>query len=238
MGSLLYSRECPINEHIKIVIPTVGEILAQEDDYYGLVSVLTAMPIDLMVQLDDIGIDFSKLDDYELFLLMFEGLRERDTSLIFGDLDLSKFAFAFNEKSQMAVVYNEETGAMIDKEIHRKIAVTLRTIHGLTKNNTKPGNEEARKFLIERARKKASRKKNTQTESQLETLILSLVNTEQFKYDFESVKNLTIYQFNACVQQIVKKIEYDNRMIGVYTGNIDTKEMRQDDFVWLYTDKK
>lgn len=238
MNGLLLSRECPINEHIKILIPTVGEVLEQEENYYGIVSVLTAMPIDLMVQLDDIGIDFTKLDDYDLFLLLFDGLRERDTSLIFGDLDLSKFAYGYNEQSEMTVLYDPETGTMIDRNIHYKIASTLRTIHGLKRNDKKAGNEEAKKFLIERARKKANRRKDTQEESQIESLILSLVNTEQFKYDFESVKSLTIYQFHACARQIVKKIDYDNRMIGVYTGNINTKEMQQDDFVWLHTDKQ
>ena len=36
--SLLYKRKYPINEFIQIEIPTVGEILEQEDAYYSMVS--------------------------------------------------------------------------------------------------------------------------------------------------------------------------------------------------------
>ena len=86
--NLLYRAEYAINDKISIKIPTVGEILENEDEYYGLVSVLTAMPIDMMCQLDDVGIDFTTVSEYELFLLMFGGIKSQDTHLVFGDLDL------------------------------------------------------------------------------------------------------------------------------------------------------
>ena len=60
-----------------------------------------------------------------------------------------------------------------------------------------------------------------------------MVNTEQYKYDFEGTRELSIYQFNESVRQIINKVDYDNRMIGVYTGNINTKELSQQDFNWL-----
>ncbi len=68
------------------MIPTVGEVLENEDNYYSMVSMLTAMPIDMMVQLDDIGIDFTTINEWELFLLLFNSLKEQDTSLIFWRL--------------------------------------------------------------------------------------------------------------------------------------------------------
>ena len=60
-----------------------------------------------------------------------------------------------------------------------------------------------------------------------------MVNTKEFKYDFESVRNLTIFQFNDSVQQIINKVDYDNRMIGVYSGTINAKDLSQDDLNWL-----
>lgn len=92
--NLLYKHEYAINDKIKILIPTIGEILDKEDEYYSLVSLLTAMPIDLMAQLDDIGIDFTQINEYELFLILFEGIKSQDASLIFGDLDLFAASFA------------------------------------------------------------------------------------------------------------------------------------------------
>ena len=64
-------------------------------------------------------------------------------------------------------------------------------------------------------------------------MIVALVNTEQFKYDFDGVRDLTIYQFNESARQIIKKIDYDNRMRGVYAGTVDIKDLSQDDLNWL-----
>lgn len=231
--NLLYRRSYPINDKINIIIPTVGEILDDEDGYYNLLSVFTAAPIDMMVQLDDAGIDFTEITDFDLFMILFNAIREEDTSLILGDLDLSEFVFATNEQNGQLVLYDPENDIVIDRAIHQKIAVTLRTIHHIKRDRRKPGNKEAKEYMLERARIKMKRNKNKQTDSQIEQLIIALVNTEQFKYDYDSVKNLSIYQFNESVQQIIHKIDYEHRMYGVYAGTVDTKKMSQEDFNWL-----
>ena len=231
--NLLYAREYPINDSIKVIIPKVGEILDNEDAYYGLVSALTSMPIDMMVQLDDIGIDFTEINDYELFLLLFNGIREQDTHLVFGDLDLTRFQLAVNQQNGNIILLDQERDIRIDVEIYRQIAAALRKIHNLEKNRRKPGNADAKEYMLRRAREKQKRKKNRKTESQLESLIVAMVNTEQFKYGFEGTRELSIYQFNESVRQVIKKVDYDNRMHGVYSGTVDVKELSQDDLNWL-----
>ena len=231
--SLLYKRKYPINEFIQIEIPTVGEILEQEDTYYSMVSLITATPYDMMVQLDDMKIDFAEINDYELFVLMFQALKTRDTSLIFGTLDLNKFSVMVNPQNNTVVLRDPESGAMIDRNIHSLICQAIRKIHHLKRNNRKPANDAAKKYMIQRARTKMRRRKNRIEDSQLEELIVALVNTEQFHYDFDSVKSLTIYQFNESVQQVIKKIDFDNKMHGIYAGTISAKDMGQDELNWL-----
>lgn len=231
--NLLYTTELPINNKITIHIPTIGEIMNDEDGYYSALSLVVSTPIDFMVQLDDIGIDFSKLNDYELFLLTFTALQQLDTHLLFSDLDLSKFVFDELDDVSIPILIDKENDIVIDRVIHSMIASTLRTVNHIERDKRKPGNEEARKYMIERARKKQQRNKNRKEESQLESLIVAMVNTEQFKYDFESTKNLTIYQFNECVRQIVKKVDYEHKMNGVYAGTIDPKGFKQEELNWL-----
>ena len=231
--NLLYQTEYAINDKIKIAIPTVQEVLRDEDSYYSLVSIITSMPFDLMLELDDMGVDYTTINEWELFLMMFPFIQSQDTSLIFKDLDLSKFELFVNEQNDTIVLLDEDSGVVIDRAIHGQIAATLRKIHHLQKNYRKPGNEEAKKYLLERARVKRNRNKNRKEVSNLESLIIALVNTEQFKYDYDGVQNLTIYQFNESVQQIIWKIDYEHRMHGVYAGTINAKEMNQDEFNWL-----
>ena len=229
--NLLYAESIPINEKINICVPKVGDILEDEDNYYGALSMVVSSPIDFMVQLDDAGIDFTTIDDYELFLLTFNGLKMMDTHLLFGNLDLSKFDYEEDEENNMIKLVDKENDIVIDKLIHLRIASVLRKVNHLEKDKRKPGNDEAKKYMIERARKKQSRKRKT--ESQLEMLIVAMVNTEQFKYDFSGTKDLSIYQFNESVRQVIKKVDYEHKMSGVYAGTIDPKTFSQDELNWL-----
>lgn len=231
--SLLYQRSIKINDYISVVIPTVGQLLNNEDDYYGDVSVFTSMPIDLMVQLDDIGIDFTEINEYELFLMLFNGLKGRDTSLLFGDLDLNNFDLAVNEQNQTLVLYDPVNDITIDRAIHAQIANAFRKILHQEKNRKRPANKEAQDYMIQRERIKQKRRKRKKEDSQLESLIVAMVNTEQFKYNYETVKDMSIYQFNESVSQIIYKVDYEHRMSGVYAGTIDTTHMSKEDFNWL-----
>lgn len=231
--NLLYKKEYSINEFIHVRIPSVGDILDCEDEYYGIVSMLTAMPIDMMVQLDDIGVDFTSINEWELFLMLFNSLKERDTSLIFGELSLKGFQPAVNPQNNTIVLLDKEKNIKIDRAIHGQVASTLRKIHHLERNNRKPANEEAKKYMIRRAREKMRRQGRRMSDSQLEGLIVALVNTEQFHYGFEGTRELSIYQFNESVRQVIKKIDYDNRMHGVYAGTISAKDLSQEDLNWL-----
>lgn len=229
----LYAHSYPVNESISIVIPTVGQIIENESAYYGLITAVTATPSDFMVQLDDIGVDFSQITSFELFLMLFKEIKKMDTSLVFGDLDLSKFETAINQQNGNVVLIDQENRIVIDRAIHDQICRVIRKINHLEKNDRKPANEEAKKYMIERARVKQRRAARRPYKSQLEDLIISMVNTEQYKYGYEGTLDLTIYQFNASVYQIVKKINYDNTMIGCYAGTINAKELSQDQLNWL-----
>lgn len=232
-NSTLYETKHKINDYITIRVPTVGEIIENEDDYYGNVALIVATPFDMMVQLDDMKIDFTKINDWDLFCLLFNELRTRNLSLIFDELNLNDFVIAEDKKTGNIVLINPKTGAKIDRAIHDQICRYLRSILRLQKNDKRPANEEARKYLIERARIKMRRRKKSRAESQLEKYIIALVNTSEFPYTYETVLGLTINQFYASLHQIVKKIKYDNLMIGCYAGTVNMKELDQNELNWI-----
>ena len=231
--NFLYQQFIPINDNIGVYVPLVGEILECEDEYYSMVSLFTATPVDYLVQLEDAGIDFTTIDEWQMFLLFFNGLKTRDCHLILGGLDLTKFDIGVNEQNGHVVLVDTEHDIRIDRELHAQIANALRKIHHLEKNRRKPANDDAKKYMLERARKKMKRRQSRVEDSQLESLIIAMVNTEQFKYDFEGTRELSIYQFNESVRQIIKKVDYDNRMYGIYAGTVNAKDLNPDDLNWL-----
>jgi len=44
---------------------------------------------------------------------------------------------------------------------------------------------------------------------------------------------MSIYQFNESLHQIVKKVDYEHKMHGLYSGTIDLKGLSQDELNWL-----
>ena len=91
------------------------------------------------------------------------------------------------------------------------------------------GNERAKQEAIKKARRKIQnrlrRHKKEDENSQLEELIVALVNRKDFKYDYDETMNLSIYRFYKSVKQLQQNITFDNTMLGVYTGNIDTSKL-------------
>lgn len=236
MPKLLYADRYEINEKIHVVIPTVGDVINNEDKYFEAVSVIVATPYDLMVQLDDNGIDFSKITSFDLFCLLFGQLREMDTSMIFGDLDLSKFRVSMNNQNGNYVLRDEENDITIDRAIHGQICACLRKLLNIPKTEKTPGNEEGRIYMLQKARKKMKRrkhKKDGDSDSQIEDLIVALVNTAEFPYDYESVKGISIYQFYASLRQIVHKVRFDKTMIGVYAGTVQFDKLGNDERSWI-----
>lgn len=230
---LLYQTKHKINDYITVRIPTIGEILEDEHTYYENVALIVSTPYDMMVQLDDINIDFTTINDWDLFCLLFRELQKRDLSLIFGDLNLADFETVVNKQNGEIILLNSKTGAIIDRGIHNQICRFIRKILCLEKTSKRPANEEAKKYMIERARMRLKTRKRKVEKSQLEEFIIALVNTSEFSYDYNSVLGLTIYQFNASLHQIIRKIKFDKLMIGCYAGTVNMKELDQNELNWI-----
>lgn len=235
MSSRLYKDSIEISKSISVLVPTVGQIIDSEDDYYQAVCMIVATPYDMMVQLDDAHIDFTQIDEFELFILLFENLRAVNTSLIFGDLDLSGLKPERFDGTGEIVLRDSERDIVIDRIVHASLCDNIREMLHMEKHDKKPGNEEARKYLIDRERRRQRRAGNKRKGSQLEKYIVALVNTEQFPYNYETVRNISIYQFYASLNQIAHKIKFDNTMTGYYAGTIKFDDLSPADRTWIQT---
>lgn len=224
--SLLKLSSIDILPNLSIRIPTVGEILENEQHYYNLVSSLTATPFQYMVQLDDIGLDFTQVTDYQLFMMLFLSFVQGNISILFGDTDLSDMQIQKNDQNDTYSLHSKKNNITIDELVYSKIVEAIRKINGLKRETRKPGNNEAKEFRIKLERKKQKRNANKPYEPYLEKIVIALVNRPEFKYNYETVDELSIYQFNQSFEQIKTSINFDTTMIGVYAGTIDTSKLK------------
>lgn len=162
-NNLLFANELYINDKISIHIPTLQEIIDfGESEYFGLVQNLTATPFDMMVELDDIGIDYEQISNFQLFILMFKSFAAMniDSSIIFGNLKLVNFFDAIKTDNNEHVLLDEENDIVIDELVAAEIQRGLRKILFFDEPIGQAGNSEAKKYMIERKRKKRNRLKN------------------------------------------------------------------------------
>mgnify|MGYP001025819000 CR=1 FL=1 len=234
--NLLKVRNYKVNDKISVHVPTVDEIFDFGDQkYYSIVQTLVATPFDLMVELDDIGIDYETITDYQLFILMMESIavNEDDTSILFGDLNLKGFQEAVNPQNGEKVLWSKDNDIVIDQMIALEICNAIRKIHFWEAPIGRAGNAEAKRYLIERNRKKKKRLAKKPYKSFLESMIISLVNTEEFPYNYETVMELSVYKLNASWRQIQKKKHWEQTMNGVYFGTVDTTKINLEKINWL-----
>lgn len=232
---LLYSTNYKLTGKITIHIPTLKEIIAcGEDNYFKIISMILSTSKDYMVQLDDIGIDYEEITDFELFSqILFTSLKEMNTSLVLGDLNLADFELCQNKVNNEIVLYSEKDNVIIDRYVHSIICDKLREIHYIEKDRYKAGNKEAKAFMIERARKKQKRASKKPYKPVLRPMIISLVNCQEFKYNYNEALGLNIFQFYSSVKAIQKRINFDQIMSGIYTGAISSKDINMQEINWL-----
>lgn len=229
--SLLWASQYEIDDGIAIQIPTVGAIYEYgENEYYRVLKLLTSVPFDLMVQLDDIGVDYETIDEYQLFLLLLFSLiaEGADLSILFG-----KSANEIFQIDGSDTVKLRASGKPVDRRLQKKIAGAIRRIHYWKKTEYSAGNKAGKEYLIERNRVKQRRAKNKETLSFLDEVIITLVNTEEFKYNYQQCLDLSIYQLNSSYHQIPKKKNWEQMMVGAYSGSVDLSKVDMEKIHWM-----
>lgn len=137
-------------------------------------------------------------------------------------------------KNNDTFIYSPNKNIEINEKVYNDLVDTIRKINLLEKVKYKPGNESARKYLLEKERKKQKRNAKKKQEPYLERLVIALVNTSEFPYDYDSCMDLSIYRFNQSFKQIQHKIAFDNTMVGVYAGTVDTSKLGNKDILsWI-----
>lgn len=244
--SLLGRRTYKVSDRVTINIPTVrlarGENIEEENEFWSEVSLFTISPDDMVVELDDCGIDFSKIDEYELFVLMFS--LQKDDKIVKNTKDLLFVGFNLWEleavkNSDNFVLVDNNGDVVIDKAVYCKLSGLLAFITGHEKKKRKKfGTQQAKKRWIEYkrrkkeiAKEKAKRDKgaNRASGSMLDGIILRLVCNANFPYNFETVNDITLFDLIYSLKQIERDIGVtdlmQSRLVGVDLRKFSDKQL-------------
>ena len=221
-----------INENIKVLQPTIGDIAKfGERDFFSVVHTITAIPSDMKSQLWDMGLDWMEVDDYELFMMLVQTLAPERTSILFGNLDFSKLKPYRNNQNGDIVLADKETGIIIDKMIYLRIVSYLRKAFNITPKIEKAANKMTKKILIEEDRKKIEFNKDKPFKSYLFPLI-SAVKVKQ-GYTKQYVLNMGYVEFMNDLARLQVIHNADHLLSACYAGTIDMKKINKAELNWM-----
>lgn len=231
--NLLLASDLPITDRLSVRIPKVGEILDfGEEAYYSMAQAFSSVPYDAQVWLDDMGIDYEEISEFELFFLTLQGFRDRDLSLIFGDTDISGVQYGRKADGTPAI-FDLQQNLEIDEMLQGEISDALRLIHGWKRTEKKAGNKESKEYMLQKLRKQQSRARKKRSGRYLEDLVVAMVNHRDFKYDYGTVRELNIYCFHRSVGQILHSRSADHLLQAVYNGKIDSSKIDEQSMAFI-----
>lgn len=223
-----------VTDKICIKQPTIGEICEWgEKEYYSMIHTLTCIPSDMKSQLEDMGTNYMNISDFELFMMLSRTLTPKQTGIILGNLDLSKFILCKSIENDELCMYCKDNDIVIDNLIYLKIADYLRKLHNIKSKVEKAYNETTRKILIQIDRERIEKAKNKPYKSQLKELISAMMRYPGFKYKKNELKECGLYEFMDAVQGAQVYVSTTSLLSGMYSGMIDTSKINKKELNWM-----
>lgn len=233
---LYLGSDIKIANGIVLYQPTIGEIANyNEAEYFSMAQTLCATPSSMKVALDDMKLDYMKVDDFQLFMMLCQSLTPDKTKPLLGDLDLTKFRpRSVNDTEEVVLVYDtpDEDGnpIVINSIIYEVLTIYIRKMHNFKKQVDKAGNAITRKVLIDEDRKAAQRNKDKPYKSFFVPLISSLQGRQGYTKDY--ICNMGLYEFMNQIARTQIIVQADAALGGMYSGFVDTKRMDKTVLDW------
>lgn len=224
-----------INKYLTVYSPSITEVKDfGEDNYFRVLNVVVRKPYDVAVELDDDGIDYQSITDWDLFSHSITNVPIEYTCILFGRVDFTQFRRIYDKEREIWILVNlEQPDFTIDEAIYRKIVTYLRYIHFISeKVEYDVGNGIAKRFLLDRLRRKQKKlikdykSGKVKKRSRISDMIKYCVNNAGFKYNYETVMPMKLNLLYESYFYLVHGDERRSVMYGVYSGTVDTNKMK------------
>ena len=220
------------NNYSKIKLET-DEIINLLKDATQYANMVVYEKTKQAAELEDMGTNYMNISDFELFMMLSRTLTPKQTGIILGDLDLSKFILCKSIENDELCMYCKDNGIVIDNLIYLKIADYLRKLHNIKSKVEKAYNETTRKILIQIDRERIEKAKNKPYKSQLKELISAMMRYPGFKYKKNELKECGLYEFMDAVQGAQVYVSTTSLLSGMYSGMIDTSKINKKELNWM-----
>ena len=247
---MYFGEPYDVGNSMTITIPTVGDVLALENSdmtFYQTLYLFVCNPTSYRLMLWDQGIDWCKISDYELFIMIHKSADENVTHMLFGDVDFQGFQLYSKATVQLgengepqevniSTLYNPETEVELSSEDYTKISEYLRAAFNIYPKVEKAKGRATKEAIIDEERwNLAARERNGENKptSTLLPLISSCINHPGFKYKLEELRNVNFVQFMDSVQRLQIYENTRAMLAGSMSGFCDMSKVPKEEFNWM-----
>lgn len=245
---LLTCKHPTVEDIINIDKRTNG--LMSEDIYFRWVELLTVDPYSYMVYLDDHKLDYERVSEFDLFIMLFqETIKKIKDSGNYEDIVTNPYfgAFGFffgineffvvqSERGENFIV-NSDGKCIINSEIYAYISEFIRCINGLQPiDRINPEDDNAKSVLIdderENQKKEMNKGKKHSPINRIGNLLSSVTWASHGAINPFNRNKLHIYDLVDGLSRTDRLMSYNNTMTGLYSGCIDKKNIDFEKIHW------
>ena len=245
---MLFGRPFDVGNGMQIKIPTIGDILNLEDGdvtFYQTLNIWIGNTTMYRLPLWDMGVDWNKISDFELFMSMYKGGNPEVNTLLFGDIDIQKFELYGMRQTktndggeeievEVPILYNQDLDISISEEDYTLISSYLRTAFNIFPKVEKAKGRLTKEAIIDEERMNLANRKDKETQdSPLLPLVSACVNHPGFKYNLQELVNVNFVQFMDSVQRLQIYENSTALLKGSMGGFVDTSKINKDEFNFM-----
>ena len=227
---------------ITVYSPTIGDIIEfGERRFYQTLTTLTTNTTANRLMLWDAGIDWNEISDFELFSMLIQTVDQEVSKLFFGEVDITKFErmARMKDDKQELILYNQESDIEINERAYFYISQYLRAIFNYYPEEKLTDSGYLKKWYIDadKRQKKLDEemaiKKGSDFSSAFQAQISSFISHPGTKYKLRELKEVGVCEFFDTLQRLQIYESATACMKGMYSGFVDGKKIKPEDYNFM-----
>lgn len=206
--------------------PTIGDILRfGESEFYQTLNVFICNTTMYRLPLWKMDIDWNLISDFELFCIMYTGIDNSASQIIFEGIDFSKFEkrVRIHDDKEEIVLFNEESNVMIDQNIHNHFSQYLRNVFNIFPEEKLTSDKVMKEWFIRKDQRQLEINEEHKKDKSfsIQPIISACINHPGFKYKLQDLYNVGVCEFYDSVKRLQIYENSTALMKGMYSGFID-----------------
>lgn len=229
---------------VTVLQPSMGDIIRiGETRFYQTLNIFTCNTTQYRLILWDLGIDWNKFSDFELFVMLHSQADPEVTSLLFKDLDIASMEPLMKRKSPEdengeLVLWDNEKQVEINANVHNHFSQYFRAMFNTFPEEKITNMDTLKNWYITKDRRAAEHAQEEEAKGKkksfsIQPIISACVNHPGFKYKLKELKDVGVMEFYDSVSRLQIYEQCTALMKGMYSGFVDGSKIKAEDYNFM-----